>query len=63
MTDRADSADPLGDDRHFLNGTPLTKPLKSPELGDMKLRIRHITVLIQMNDDFTVAFNAGDRIN
>jgi hypothetical protein len=52
----ADTANASSYARKFLYGTPNTKLFEPAQLGDLKVGICHLAIVIQKDVDFAVAF-------
>ena len=63
MADRANSADARGDGRHFVEGPAFGEFLEAAKLRDVERRVGDLAVLVEVNGDFRVTFDAGDRVN
>src|SRR6516162_6707047 len=63
VTDRADTTDACHERWHLGERSAFTELLEAAKLGDMQARIFHPSVLIQVQSDFGVTLDAGDRIN
>jgi hypothetical protein len=53
---RSDAADPGNDPGDFLNGSPQTEDLKSPQLRDLEVSIFNVSLVVQKNLNLPVAF-------
>jgi hypothetical protein len=63
MADGADTANALHEIRHFVEGAALAEFLEAAELGDMELGAGDFTVIVGVQRDFGVAFDAGDGVD
>ena len=63
MADRADAADARHQRWHLGERAALAELLKAAKLGDMKAGILDAPVLVEMQGDLGVAFDAGHRID
>jgi hypothetical protein len=63
MRYRAYPAKPLHQNGHFPVGSSLDESFKSPEFDNMQSGLGNITVIIQVNCHFSVAFNPGYGFN
>jgi len=63
MADGADATDALHDIRHFVIGTAFAEFLEAAELRDVKVRTGNFAVIIDLQSDFGVAFDARDRVD
>ena len=63
MTDRADTANPRHERRHFRERTPLTELFKTTKLGNVKLRVRDFSLIVEMQGDLGVALDAGHGVD
>ena len=60
---RSDAADSGNDSRKFLHWSSQTEDLESSQLGDLKVGVFHVPLVVQKNLDLPVPFQSGDRIN
>ena len=63
MADRADAADARRDSGHLVKRPPFGEFFEPAHLRDLKLGVRHVAVVVQMNGDLGVTFDAADRID
>jgi hypothetical protein len=63
MTDRADAAESLDQDRCLPKGATADKAFKAAKLDNMETAFRDLMVIIQVDGDLAVPFNPGDRFN
>ncbi len=60
---RANAADPRHQRGHFVERPALAELFKAAELRYVKARVRNLPLLIELNCNFPVAFNAGHGID
>ena len=63
MADRADPADARRDGRHLIEGPPFGEFLEPTKLRDMERRVDDLAVRVEVDRDFRMTFDAGDRVN
>ena len=63
MADRADAADALGDQRHLEEHPAFAELLEAAELVDVEDRLLDLALVVQMDDDLGVAFDARDGLD
>ena len=63
MADRADAADARHQRGHFIKGPSFAEFLKSPKLRDMKMRVRNFALIVDLQRDLAVAFDARNWID
>ncbi len=63
MRNGANAANARHQRRHFIKRTAFAQLLKAPKLSHMEMSRLHGPVLIQLDGDLGVAFDARDRIN
>ena len=56
---RADAAGAAGQRGHFAERPAFAEFLESAELGDVKLRVLHFAIVIELDGDLRVALDAG----
>jgi hypothetical protein len=60
---RANTADAGGDSGHLVIRTSLGELLKAAHLRDVKFGAGYVTLIIQLDGDLGVSFNAGHRVD
>ncbi len=60
---RADAADTVGQQGHFLNGPAHTEAFKAAQFRDLEVGIGDVSRLVQEDLDFAVPFKSCDRID
>lgn len=60
---RSDPTDSRDNSRKFFHRSSKTEDLESSQLGDLKVGILHVPLVVQKNLDLPVPFQSGDRIN
>src|ERR1700755_1442694 len=63
MRDGADPADVRRQGRHLIEGAALRELLEPTHLRNMKLRVFHLALRVQIDRDLAVSFEAGYRID
>ena len=63
MAHRTDSAETLHKYRSFPVGTPLDESFETSELYYMQPALSDFVVIIEVDSDFTVSFNPGNRFD
>ena len=63
MADGTDAADARGNARHFVEWPAFGELLEAADLRDLKIRIGHFAIVVQLDGDLGVAFNAAYRFN
>ena len=63
MRDRADAADARHEAGHFVERAAFAEALKTADLRDVKVRVFHLTLAVELDGDLAVAFKAGYRID
>ena len=63
MTDRADTAQPLNDERHFPVGTPLNEFFETSKFDDVETCLMNMVVRVEQQRDFAMPLNTGDWVN
>ena len=63
MADRADAADALGDQRHLEEHAAFAELLEAAELVDVKDRLFHLALVVEVHADLGVPFDAGYGLN
>jgi hypothetical protein len=62
MCARSDTTDARNDARKLLDRTALAKALKPPQLGDLKVGVLHLALVVQKNLNLPMSLQAGDGI-
>ena len=60
---RANTADAVGQQGHFLNRASHAETLEAAQFRDLEVGIGDIPLFVQENLDLAVAFQAGDGVN
>ena len=60
---RADAADAVGQHRHFFDRPAHAKLLEAAQLGDLKVGVGDVALVVQKDLDLAVPFQARDRVN
>src|SRR6202008_2166626 len=63
MAYRTDAANPGRNRRHLSKGSTFTNLFKSAKLRDVKMSVLDFASIIQLNRNFRVPFDAGNRID
>ena len=63
VADRADAADAGHERGHLVERPAFAELLEAAELGDVELRVGDVALVVQLDGDPAVAFDAGDRID
>lgn len=63
VADRADSVDARHDGGHLVDRAALDDAFEAPELRDMELGVDHLALVVELNRDFRVALDPGDRVD
>ena len=63
MADGTDSADPSGQTGHLPNRAALAKLLKSAKFRHVEAGPLNLTLIVQIDRDLGVSFDAGDRVD
>ena len=63
MRFRANTANAVGQQGHFLNRPANTESLKTAQFRDLEIGIVDLAIFIQEDFDLAVTFQAGDGIN
>ena len=63
MADRANAADSRGDRRHLIERPAFGELLEAAHLRDMERRIGDLAILVEVDGDLRVAFDARDRVD
>ena len=63
VRDRADAADARHQAGHFVEGAAFGELFEAAYLRHMKVRVFHFTLAVQLDGDFSVAFEAGNGID
>ena len=58
-----DAADARRNGRHLVERPAFGELLEAAHLGDVEVRARDLAVVVQMDRDLGVAFDAGDRVD
>jgi hypothetical protein len=62
MSLRADTTDTVGEDWYFLYLSANAEALETAQFGDLEVGIGEISLIIEENFDFAMAFQPGDRV-
>jgi hypothetical protein len=57
------AADARGEGRHFGKRAAFAEFLKAAKLGDVKVGILHDTLIVELDGDLAVPFNASNTFN
>ena len=60
---RADAADARHQRRHFVERPSFAELFEAAELGHVEVRILHLALVVELNRDLGVPFDAGDGID
>ena len=63
VRDRADAADARHQAGHLVKGTAFGELLKAAHLGDVEVGVLHFALVVEVNGDLAVAFQARDGID
>ena len=63
MAHRTNPANPLHEVRHLVERAPNADFLKSAELGYVEIRLGNLALVVQLESDLGVAFDACNRID
>jgi len=63
MADGADAADALHEIGHFVEGAAFAEFFETAELRDVELSAGNFAVVVGLQSDFRVAFDAGDGVD
>ena len=63
MAHRADAADARRDGGHLVERPAFGELLEAAHLGDMEMRVGDAALVIQVDVDLGVAFDAGDGVD
>ena len=63
MRDRADAADARHEAGHLVKRPALREPLEAAYLGDVEVRVLNLALVVELNGDLAVAFEAGNGID
>src|SRR5579883_1536599 len=63
VRDGTDAADTRHQGRHFIERTTLAELLETAELGNMKMRVLHHAMIVELDRDLGMSFDASDGID
>jgi hypothetical protein len=57
------TANAVGEQRHLFDRPSDTETLEAAQLWDLEISVGDISLIVQEDLDFSVAFQPGDRVN